>query len=142
MRGSQSVRAGEVPDGMLSVGPRDKGGSVRPLAVSAEQSLRLKIGVDLSTAKSARDYIVCETMPDMTPSASPACESMVSVGCDRLTTAARVRSDQRGPQTQPHRNAKLIISQAKPERAGWESLQPGAGSFRLDRQQPNPSGRV
>ena len=124
------------------MGPWDKGGSVRPLAVSAEQPLWLKIGVDLSTAKSARDYIVCETMPDMTPSASPACEAMVSVGCDRLATAERVRSDQRGAQTQPHRDAELIISQAKPERAGRESLQPGAGSFRLDRQQPSTCGRV
>ena len=68
---------------MLSVGPWDKGGSVRLLAVSAEQPLWLEIGVDLSIAKSASDYIVCETMPDMTPSASPACESMVSVGSDQ-----------------------------------------------------------
>ena len=104
--------------------------------------LWLEIGVDLSTAKSASDYIVCETMPDMAPSASPACEAVVSIGCDRLTTAARVRSDQRGPQTQPHRQAKLIISQAEPKRAGWEGLQPGAGSFCLDRQQPGASGRV
>ena len=136
MRGGQSVGVGEVPDGMLSVGPWDKGGSVRPLCVSAEQPLWLKLGMDLSTAESASDYIVCETMPDMTPSASPACEAVVSVGSDRLATAARVRSDQRGSQTQPHRDAELIVSQAEPERAGWESLQPGVGSFCFDRQQP------
>ena len=127
---------------MLSVGPRDKGGSVRPLAVSAEQPLWLKLGMNLSTAEGASDYIVCETMPDMAPSASPARESMVTIGCDWLATAARVRSDQGGAQTQPHRDAELIISQAKPEKAGRKSLQPGAGSFRLDRQQPSTCGRV
>jgi hypothetical protein len=63
MRRSESVRAGEVPEEILSAMPGIERGSIGPLAVSAQKTRRLELRMDVDRSDHSNDDVVSQSQP-------------------------------------------------------------------------------
>ena len=122
MRGGQGIRAREIPDRAITTQPRDKGGAIRSLAISRDETLRFQFRRDLGAPEGTDEHVVRQAVSGVSTCTRAASQTMMSVGGHGLATTTSVGPNQEGAKEKPDRNTQFVPTETKNERAGWQSM--------------------
>lgn len=106
--------------------PGDPGSAIRSFAISPEEAYGFQVSWNVCAAESARDDVIRERVAHVTTRAFTACETVSTVGQDRLPALACVWADDGCPQTQAGRDAYFVVAEAKAEAGRGQRVQPRA----------------